>query len=71
MSDDITVWLDRLVQGDPSAAEGLWKTYWTSLVTVARQKLRDSRRRVADEEDVVRPRSTASAKEPWLVVFPI
>jgi RNA polymerase sigma factor (sigma-70 family) len=52
MSDDISIWLDRLVQGDPMAADVIWRCYWEKLVTIARQKLKTSRRRVADEEDV-------------------
>jgi len=52
MCDDISVWLERIVEGDPTAADVLWQCYWEKLITVARQKLKSSRRRVADEEDV-------------------
>ena len=49
--------LDRIVQrelaeGDPSAAERIWNRYWNQLVRLARLKLRDARRRAADEEDI-------------------
>jgi DNA-directed RNA polymerase specialized sigma24 family protein len=54
MSSDgsVTGWLGRLQSGDPSAAQQLWQRYFQRLVGLARQKLRGSPRRVADEEDV-------------------
>src|SRR6516162_2355820 len=54
MSSDgsVTGWLGRLRAGDPSAAQQLWQRYFHRLVGLARQKLRDTPRRVADEEDV-------------------
>ena len=54
MSSDgsVTGWLGRLRAGDPSAAQQLWQRYFQRLVGLARQKLRDVPRRVADEEDV-------------------
>ena len=50
--DSVSAWLDRLQAGDPSAAHRLWQRYFPRLVGLARQKLRDAPRRVADEEDV-------------------
>jgi len=50
--DEITVWINRLAQGEPEAANELWGVYWGKLVQLARQRLRTSPRRVADEEDV-------------------
>jgi DNA-directed RNA polymerase specialized sigma24 family protein len=54
MTDDgsITAWLGRLAGGDRAAAEQLWRRYFHRLVGLARAKLRDAPRRVADEEDV-------------------
>jgi DNA-directed RNA polymerase specialized sigma24 family protein len=54
MSDDgsITAWLGRLTDGDRLAAEQLWRRYFDRLVALARARLRDAPRRVADEEDV-------------------
>jgi DNA-directed RNA polymerase specialized sigma24 family protein len=53
MSSDgsITHLITRLKQGDRSAAEGIWRTYFGRLVALARTKLR-SATRLADEEDV-------------------
>lgn len=55
MSDDgsITVWIGKLRSGEPAAAAELWNSYYERLVRLARQRLRDSSRRMADEEDVV------------------
>src|SRR5262245_18056152 len=48
----VTRWLDRLKEGDPAAAQGLWERYYGRLVALARQKLRGAPRALADEEDV-------------------
>ncbi len=50
--DDVTIWLNRLADGDAAAASEIWREYWQRLVTLARAKLVASRRREADEEDV-------------------
>ncbi len=50
--DDVTQWLGRLADGDQSAAERLWQRYFERLVRLARRKLGDHNRRMADEEDV-------------------
>lgn len=54
MSDgnSVTLWLDQLKLGEPTAAQQLWDRYFQRLVGLARVKLRESARRVADEEDV-------------------
>jgi RNA polymerase sigma factor (sigma-70 family) len=54
MTDDgsISTWLGRLADGDRLAAEQLWRRYVHRLVGLARARLRDAPRRVADEEDV-------------------
>src|SRR5262245_36787462 len=49
----ITQWLGLLQAGEPAAAEKLWQCYFDRLVRLASRKLRASRRRAADEEDVV------------------
>jgi DNA-directed RNA polymerase specialized sigma24 family protein len=49
---NITGWLGRLQAGDPTAARKLWEHYFHRLVGLARQRLRGTPRRVADEEDV-------------------
>lgn len=55
MSDQgsITQWISDLRGGRSDGANGLWQRYYHRLVGLARKKLRDSPRRVTDEEDVV------------------
>ena len=48
----VTLWLDRLREGDSSAIQGIWDRYFRRLVGLARKKLRGMPRRVSDEEDV-------------------
>jgi DNA-directed RNA polymerase specialized sigma24 family protein len=50
--DSVTHWIDRLQLGDHLAAQQLWSRYFHRLVGLARKKLSNSPRRVADEEDV-------------------
>jgi DNA-directed RNA polymerase specialized sigma24 family protein len=50
--NSVTQWIRALKQGDQSAAQGLWEAYFRRLVGLARARLRDSPRRIADEEDV-------------------
>jgi DNA-directed RNA polymerase specialized sigma24 family protein len=54
MSSDgsVTRWLNQLRVGDAAAAQPLWERYFQRLVGLARKKLDDAPRRVADEEDV-------------------
>jgi DNA-directed RNA polymerase specialized sigma24 family protein len=51
-ADSVTVWINQLKAGDRQAAQQLWDRYFQRLVGLARKKLRDAPRRVADEEDV-------------------
>ena len=48
----VTDWLDGLKASDDEAAHALWRRYFAKLVGLARQRLGDSPRRVADEQDV-------------------
>ena len=48
----VTSWIAGLKQGDEDAARALWHRYFAQLVKLARQRLGQSPRRVADEEDV-------------------
>ncbi|HJZ89723.1 MAG TPA: ECF-type sigma factor [Gemmataceae bacterium] len=50
--DPVTVWLGQLQAGDAAAARPLWDRYFHRLVGLARQRMKDTPRRVADEEDV-------------------
>lgn len=47
-----TLWVVRLRQGDGDAAQKLWQQYFQQLVHLARRRLQNTARRVADEEDV-------------------
>jgi RNA polymerase sigma factor (sigma-70 family) len=48
----VTTWLGLLRQGNAAAAQELWQRYYTRLVELARDRLRGTSRRAADEEDV-------------------
>ena len=48
----VSVWLAQLQGGDHAAAQPLWERYFQQLVRLARRKLGDAPRRLADEEDV-------------------
>jgi DNA-directed RNA polymerase specialized sigma24 family protein len=48
----ITTWLNQLKVGENDAARPLWEAYFGQLVRLARKKLAETPRRVADEEDV-------------------
>jgi DNA-directed RNA polymerase specialized sigma24 family protein len=48
----VSVWISELKAGDGQAAQRLWEGYFPRLVGLARKKLREMPRRVADEEDV-------------------
>jgi DNA-directed RNA polymerase specialized sigma24 family protein len=48
----VTLWLDRLKDGDEAAAQRLWERYFARLVGLARAKLRGAPRQAADEDDI-------------------
>ena len=54
MSGDqgVTRWLRELEAGDQDAARLLWQRYYRELVELARARLGQTPRRIADEEDV-------------------
>ncbi len=51
-AESITTWIGQLRAGDHVAAERLWHEYFQRLIGLARVKLRNQPRRVADEEDL-------------------
>lgn len=48
----VTYWLKDFIGGDEEAARKIWERYFANLARLAQQKLQDTPRRVADEEDV-------------------
>lgn len=50
--DEVTAWIRQLAKGDEQAVQEIWNQYYDRLVRLARRKLLDGNRRVADEEDV-------------------
>src|SRR5262249_7789377 len=48
----VSRWLGALQAGDPAAVQQLWARYYPRLVVLARKRLREAPRRVADEEDL-------------------
>jgi RNA polymerase sigma factor (sigma-70 family) len=48
----ISQWITELKEGDANAAQRLWERYATRLVEIARRKLKDSPKCVADEDDI-------------------
>jgi len=50
--DDISVWIERLRDGDGRAPDVIWQHYFEKLVRLARRRLGDMPRRAVDEEDV-------------------
>jgi DNA-directed RNA polymerase specialized sigma24 family protein len=48
----VTNWLIQLKVGHSAAAQDLWERYFHQMVALARKRLRNARRREADEEDV-------------------
>jgi len=48
----VTNWMEALSAGDGEGAQFLWERYFRRMVELARNKLRASASRVADEEDV-------------------
>lgn len=51
-ASDVTGIIQRVRTGDEAAAQELWNRYSEQIVEVARRSLKDSSRRVQDEEDV-------------------
>jgi RNA polymerase sigma factor (sigma-70 family) len=52
MEVEVTLWLERLAQGDEEAARQIWMRYSQQMLALARKRLGTAERRAADEEDV-------------------
>jgi len=50
--DPVTLWIEELAHGAPSAAERIWQRYFERLVAFARKRLGSHLRRTSDEQDV-------------------
>lgn len=50
--EQVSQWLSRLQRGDERAAEIIWREYFEKIVRLAKRRLGELPRRVADEEDV-------------------
>jgi DNA-directed RNA polymerase specialized sigma24 family protein len=48
----VTHWFEQIREGDSVAARAIWERYYPELVRLAREKLRGTPRRVADEDDI-------------------
>lgn len=51
-SQSVSIWLCSLKNGGSDAAQRLWERYAMQLVDLARRRLKDAPKRVADEEDI-------------------
>jgi DNA-directed RNA polymerase specialized sigma24 family protein len=51
-ADSISYWIQQLKAGNRDAVQPLWERYFQRLISLARKKLHDVPRRIADEEDV-------------------
>jgi len=49
---EITQWFQGLKAGEAEAVQQIWDRYYARLVGLARNRLRNTNRRVADEEDI-------------------
>jgi RNA polymerase sigma factor (sigma-70 family) len=49
----VSQWIAHLKAGDHQAAQRLWERYAAHLVQLARRRLKNSPKRIADEDDVV------------------
>jgi RNA polymerase sigma factor (sigma-70 family) len=52
-TNNVSHWIDRVKQGDDSAANRIWQHYFERLVRSVRQRLQGLNRAVSDEEDIV------------------
>lgn len=50
--DSVTHWFEQIREGDSVAAQAIWERYFPELVRLAREKLRGTPCRAADEEDI-------------------
>ncbi len=51
-ANDMTLWVKKLSDGNPNAAQAIWDKYFQRMADFARHKLDRLPQRVADEEDV-------------------
>jgi DNA-directed RNA polymerase specialized sigma24 family protein len=51
-AQSVSQWIAHLKEGNADAAQRLWERYAMRLVELARRRLKDAPKRIADEEDV-------------------
>jgi DNA-directed RNA polymerase specialized sigma24 family protein len=51
-AESVSQWIDQLKEGNADAAQRLWERYALQLVDLARRRLKDAPKRVADQDDV-------------------
>lgn len=51
-SSSVTLWAEKLRDGDTEGAQKLWECFFARMVALARHRLRGAARQMADEEDV-------------------
>src|ERR1700754_3450109 len=51
-AQSVSQWIAHLKEGNADAAQRLWERYAMRLVELSRRRLKDSPKRVADEEDI-------------------
>ena len=51
-ADSVTIWIEKLKEGDGVAAQQLWERYFAKMVHLARDKLTGVLTQMNDEEDV-------------------
>lgn len=52
LEEDLSTWIANLKKGDPRTQQEIWNAYFARLVAMTRNKLRGSRLREFDEEDI-------------------
>lgn len=52
MEKDITLWIDRLKDGDERAADIIWQEYFEKLIRLSSRRMSNLPRRAVDEEDI-------------------
>ncbi|MCM2371825.1 ECF-type sigma factor [Aporhodopirellula aestuarii] len=52
LDDELSTWIGNLKKGDSRTQQEIWNTYFSRLIAMTRSKLRGTRMREFDEEDI-------------------